>query len=205
MYFLSIGSVSFFWRNATNVIWDKISKCYSSEPLLLWSVFFLAALAAFYLHSWWTLRFSDNWAILDTKVLIQEWKTQKKTKKTQQILSLNRIRGRRWRRWTKAWLILLQLNLPRLGLWAGEAIGHLGPGHGDDIILMMKWLCWRWWLQCLDRGGGGLQTGAPHQQLAQHNPTTMVSSVTKCSLFTGSYMITTQKRITKQKNQYVQR
>merc|ERR1719412_1771473 len=25
----------------------------------------------------------------------------------------------------------------------------------------------------LSRGGGGLQTGAPHQQLAQHNPTTM--------------------------------
>ena len=53
------------------------SKCYSSEPLLLWSVF-LAALAALYLHSWWTFIFSDNWAILDTKVFIQEWKTPKK-------------------------------------------------------------------------------------------------------------------------------
>ena len=73
------------------------------------------------------------------------------------------------------------------------------------MMILYWWWCWRWWLQCLDRGGGGLQTGAPHQQLAQHNPTTMVSSVTKCSLFTGSYMITTQKMITKQKNQYVQR
>ena len=58
-------------RHTANAI--LLSLCYYEVFfLLLWQLF---------TYSWWTLRFSDNWAILDTKVHIQEWKTPKKTKK----------------------------------------------------------------------------------------------------------------------------
>ena len=87
---------------------------------------------------------------------------KKKLKRYSKKFSLHRIRGKRWRRWTKAWLILLQLNLPRLGLWPGEAIGHLGPGHADgyghgydnhDMVMGMLIMCWwwqQWWWYYLD-------------------------------------------------------
>lgn len=92
-------------------------------------------------------------------------------------------RGRIWSQWTKAWLIPPQLlSQPLLGLLAGD---HLHPDpdctdcphHADQLQILMLLIIL---INLIGRGGGGcqgLQAGVPlsHQQLTQHNPTTMVS------------------------------
>ena len=92
-------------------------------------------------------------------------------------------RGRIWSQWTKAWLTPPQpLSQLLLGLLEGEPL-HPDPDpdytdHADQLLILMMLIT------PIGRGGGGcqgLQTGVPlsHQQLTQHNPTTMVSRRTQ--------------------------
>ena len=92
-------------------------------------------------------------------------------------------KGRIWSQWTKAWLIPPRpLSQPLLGLLAGDQL-HPHPDadytpHADQLLILMMVI------KLLGRGGGGcqgLQAGVPlpHQQLTQHNPTTMVSRQTQ--------------------------
>ena len=92
-------------------------------------------------------------------------------------------KGRIWSQWTKAWLIPPRpLSQPLLGLLAGDQL-HPHPDadythHADQLLILMMVI------KLLGRGGGacqGQQAGVPlsHQQLTQHNPTTMVSRQTQ--------------------------